>query len=88
MSYDFHSNADWDRASGLYFNAPMDDASGKDSMTNTLNIFSSVHPSKLIIGLPLYGIAYVTLDSVEVGAEYSLEWPSTGKTPAYSQVLF
>lgn len=88
MTYDFHANAEWDRSSGLYFNAPMDDASGKDSMINSLKLFSSVPSSKLILGLPLYGNAYVTSGSNNVGASYSTQWPRTGVTPSYNEVFF
>lgn len=88
MTYDFHSNAQWDRSFGLYFNAPMSDVSGRDSMTNSLQIFSVVPSSKLILGLPLYGNAYVTSGSVNPGASYSTQSPATGITPAYNEVLF
>lgn len=87
MTYDFHANADWDQSSGLYFNAPMDDVPGRDSMINSLRIFSGVPSSKLILGLPLYGNAYVTSGSVRVGDNYLTQLePPIGLSPAYNQV--
>uniref|UniRef100_A0A336MDF6 CSON000031 protein n=1 Tax=Culicoides sonorensis TaxID=179676 RepID=A0A336MDF6_CULSO len=86
MTYDFHANAEWDRSFGLYFNAPLDDEAGRDSIKNSLRIFSSVPSTKLILGLPLYGNAYVTSGSNSVGASYSTQWPSTGTTPSYNQI--
>ncbi|XP_063701706.1 chitinase-3-like protein 1 [Culicoides brevitarsis] len=86
MTYDFHANAQWDVSFGLYFNAPMDDVAGRDSMVNSLNLFSSVDSQKLILGLPLYGNAYARAGSVNVGASYSSNWPSTGVSPSYNEI--
>lgn len=91
MTYDFHANAQWDRTAGfnLYFNAPYADASGRDSIQNGLQIFLNSAPSsKLIVGLPLYGNAYVTSGSNAVQAAYSTQSPSIGVNPSYNSVNY
>jgi len=86
MTYDFHANAEWDRSFGLYFNAPLNDSPGRDSLMNALQLFKSVPSHKLIVGIPLYGNAYRTISSTSPGGKYSTAWPSMGVTPSYRDV--
>lgn len=60
MTYDFHMDAEWDRAVGVNFNAPMRAATGGDSLENGIQLYvrGGMPKSKIFVGVPFYSRTY------------------------------